>query len=232
MYKVLVRRLLVAVKLPVALISAFVFPALFVLTFSSFAEFFDAAHWMFWAAAGVALLLGWTMALRWSVTRFMLVLEHEMIHVLLAWLTGLKVERLEVNHNRDGGLAMIESPANWLVMLGPYFVPLTLYLCAFIVHALPIGETGLEIVLGALSGYEFAVNVRELHPHQSDFATAGWWFTILFLPSAILLTYGGAFHYALTGNLVDGWTHMLELAKGSFQQSWEFVVAHLPSDWS
>ena len=227
MYKRLVRTVLRLLKLPVALASVFILPSLVVHTIGSLVGAFDGKQILFWAAAGISLMLGWTVVLRWSVTRFLLVLEHELIHVLLAWLTGLRVERLEVNHNEDGGLAMIESPANWLVMLGPYFVPLALFLYAFVVHALPIGSGGLEIAMGAILGYELAANTRELHPHQTDFVAAGWWFTIMFLPSAILLSYGGAFHYALTGDLIGGWNYVVNAALTSFQTSWDFVSAYL-----
>ena len=216
-----------ATKLPIALLSAFIFPALFLQTISEVAQSVDGDKWLFWWSAGLVFLLGWTVILRWSVSRFMLILEHEMIHVVLAWLTGLKVEKLEVNHNIDGGLAMIETPANWLVFLGPYFVPLTLYISSFIVHALPLSAAGLEVALGAILGYEIAANTRELHPHQTDFQRAGWWFSFMLLPSAILLTYGGALRYALTGDLMQAWIYMTDIAAASFQQTLEFVISHV-----
>lgn len=227
MYKIIIRGLLGVLKLPVALLAVFILPPLALRTYSAALESFDGENWIFWVSVGLAFLLGWTVVLRWSVTRFLLILEHEMIHVLLAWLTGLKVERLEVNHKQDGGLAMIEAPANWLVALGPYFVPLALFLYAFVVHALPVGAEGLEIAMGAILGYELAANMRELHPRQTDFGAAGWWFTCMFLPSAILLMYGGAFHYALTGDLLGGWTYIWNAALGSFAQSWDFVVTYM-----
>lgn len=223
MYKALIRGLLGLAKLPIALLSLFILPSLVLHTISSIVFSFDSPKFLFWISAVLAMLIGWTVVLRWNVTRFLLVLEHEMIHVLLAWLTGLRVERLEVNHNDEGGLAMIEAPANWLVALGPYFVPLALYCYAFIVHALPVGPVGLEIAMGTILGYELSANLRELHPQQTDFKSAGWWFTLMFLPSAMLLSYGGAFHYALTGDLIGGWNYMLDATTESLGHSYQWA---------
>ena len=49
---------------------------------------------------------------------------HEMTHAFFALLTLHKVKSLRVNPENDGGAMSFEGPANWLIIIAPYFFPL------------------------------------------------------------------------------------------------------------
>ena len=103
-------------------------------------------------------------------------------------------------------------------LLTALFVITALY--AAIVFALEL-DPGIEAaVLGAIFGLEWAGNLREIHPNQTDFRQAGWTFTLLFLPSAILLSYGTAITMLLGGGVAPGWSFAKSGATGMLQDSW------------
>ena len=107
------------------------------------------------------------------------------------------------------------------MLLAPYFIPLTLAIYAAIVFALEL-DPGIEAaVLGAIFGLEWAGNVREIHPNQTDFRQAGWVFTLLFLPSAILLSYGTAITMLLEGGVGPGWA----FAKAGMAGMWNDTLS-------
>ena len=92
------------------------------------------------------------------------------------------------------------------MLLAPYFIPLTLFLYAAIVLALDLRPAVEAPILGAIFGLEWAGNLREIHPNQTDFKQAHWGFTVLFLPSAILLSYGSVLALLLEGDVNAGWS--------------------------
>jgi len=149
-------------------------------------------------------------------------MEHEFIHVLLAWMTGLRVDSLKVQSDGNG-LALIETPFNWLVALGPYFIPLALYLYAFISIGMGIEGHAAEAVFGLIFGYEMVANIRESHLQQTDFNVAGRLFTLCFLPTAMLLSYGGAFQFLSSGKLSKAWEHISSTLYSSTTLTWNWL---------
>lgn len=153
-------------------------------------------------------------------------MEHEFIHVLLAWATGLRVYSLKAESD-GSGLAMIETPFNWLVALGPYFIPFALYLYALLGIGMGIEGTAAEAFFGVIFGYEMVANIRESHLNQTDFQVAGKLFTLCFLPTAMLLTYGGAFAFLSSGELSTSWSFMVDTSTQATTDTWRCIDVFL-----
>ena len=178
------------------------------------------AYLPFWIGVGGMLLL-WGLFLRnakWA--RFLTTIEHEALHAIVGFISFIPIRELKVNEDGSGHV-VFTPPTNWLMLLAPYFVPLTLAIYAAIVFALEL-DPGIEAaVLGAIFGLEWAGNVREIHPNQTDFRQAGWVFTLLFLPSAILLSYGTAITMLLEGGVGPGWA----FAKAGMAGMWNDTLS-------
>ena len=209
-------------KWPVALVALLGLPGIAVECWHQVSGAFSAEHWPFWAGvSGVALLwMVWLRKARWA--RFLTTMEHEALHALIGFLSFIPIRELKVNEDGSGHV-VFSPPTHWLMMLAPYFVPLTLAIYAAIVFALEL-DPGIEAaVLGAIFGLEWAGNLREIHPNQTDFRQAGWTFTLLFLPSAILLSYGTAITMLLEGGVAPGWSFAKSGATGMVQDSWTWL---------
>ena len=209
-------------KWPVAVISLLCLPAIALSCWNLVSSEVMNSNGVFWIVAVVSTILGWVMCTRFRVTRFLTTMEHEFIHVLLAWATGLRVYSLKAESD-GSGLAMIETPFNWLVALGPYFIPFALYLYALLGLGMGIEGTAAEAFFGMIFGYEMVANIRESHPHQTDFQIAGKAFTLCFLPTAMLLSYGGAFAFLTSGELSASWSFMMETSSQAFFDTWNWI---------
>jgi hypothetical protein len=213
--------ILKVIKWPLALLFVCILPAVALETLKLLKSQATQGGSWFWVFAGASTVIGWMTCTRFRVTRFLTTMEHEFIHVLLAWLTGLRVESLKVQSDGNG-LAMIETPFNWLVALGPYFIPLALYLYAFISIGMGVEGTVAEALFGLIFGYEMVANIRESHLQQTDFQIAGRVFTFCFLPTAMLLTYGGAFQFLASGELGTAWHYMGSTLETSTLLTWNW----------
>ena len=130
-------------------------------------------------------------------------LEHELTHVVFAWLTFHRVKGLEVNDDGSGRMVYV-GKGNWLIALAPYFFPLAatgmLFFSVAYEYAtkMPLPEWVL-IGSGAAVGYNLCSFWQQLHPEQTDFAAAGWVTTFCFLPAANLFMFGMILSYATGG---------------------------------
>ena len=130
---------------------------------------------------------------------FLAIMEHELTHMLFAILTGHKPVDLEVNQNK-GGYLSFQGEGNWLIALAPYFFPTF----AFVVMLASLVYMGMDkplpdlywSVFGTMCGYHLASTILEIHPKQTDFKSAGYIFTIAFLPGINLIVYGLLLSYA------------------------------------
>ena len=207
-------------KWPVALITLVGLPGMAVACWSRLLASFSETYLPFWIGVGGMLLL-WGLLLRkakWA--RFLTTIEHEALHAIIGFISFIPIRELKVNEDGSGHV-VFTPPTNWLMLLAPYFIPLTLAIYAAIVFALEL-DPGIEAaVLGAIFGLEWAGNVREIHPNQTDFRQAGWVFTLLFLPSAILLSYGTAITMLLEGGVGPGWA----FAKAGMAGMWNDTLS-------
>ena len=220
--KHLLRILLLVVKWPIAIVSLFTLPFIAQECCTLLTQQFETMPLLFWAVVAGGLTVGWVFNPRFRATRLLTTMEHELIHVLLAWLSFLRVEKLEAQSDGNG-LATIEAPANWLVFLGPYFIPLAMFFYAFILHALPLEDCLIQLGCAFILGYEATGNLREIHPQQTDFLQAGVLFTILFLPTAILVSYTGAMTYMVHGDLIQCWSQTGSLMVDGFDNAWRWA---------
>ena len=210
------------VKWPIAVLFILILPAVAQSCWNLISAEVTNNSGLFWGVAAVSTLIGWVTCTRFRVTRFLTTMEHEFIHVLLAWVTGLRVYSLKVESDGNG-LAMIETPFNWLVALGPYFIPFALYLYALLGVGMGIDGIAAEAFFGVIFGYEMVANIRESHLNQTDFQVAGKLFTLCFLPTAMLLTYGGAFAFLSTGELSASWSFMMESSTQATIDTWRWI---------
>ena len=211
-------------KWPVAVIAVIGLPGMFKACCARLMASFDAQYLPFWLGVGGMLLL-WSLLLRkarWA--RFITTIEHEALHAIVGFISFIPIRELKVNEDGSGHV-IFTPPTNWLMLLAPYFVPLTLAIYAALVFALKLDPVVQSIVLGAIFGLEWAGNVREIHPKQTDFRQAGWVFTVLFLPSAILLSYGSAITILLEGGVGPGWTFAKAGVAGMWNDTLDLAIA-------
>ena len=207
-------------KWPVALIALVGLPGMAVACWNRLSASLSEAYLPFWIGVGGMLLL-WGLFLRnakWA--RFLTTIEHEALHAIVGFISFIPIRELKVNEDGSGHV-VFTPPTNWLMLLAPYFIPLTLAIYAAIVFALELDPGIQAAVLGAIFGLEWAGNVREIHPNQTDFRQAGRVFTLLFLPSAILLSYGTAITMLLEGGVGPGWA----FAKAGMAGMWNDTLS-------
>lgn len=133
---------------------------------------------------------------------FFAIMEHELTHMLFAILTFHKPKGLDVKQD-TGGYFSFEGNGNWLIALAPYFFP-TFWFFVVIGVQTYISVTGQTpdfylSLLGIFLGYNFIVTCLSIHPKQTDFKVAGYFFTVCFLPGITLLKYGIVFAYSVKG---------------------------------
>lgn len=211
-------------KWPVAVIALIGLPGMAQACGARILASFDPEYLPFWLGLGGMLLL-WALLLRkakWA--RFITTIEHEALHAIVGFITFIPIRELKVNEDGSGHV-IFTPPTNWLMLLAPYFVPLTLAIYAALVFALKLDPLVQSVILGAIFGLEWAGNFREIHPKQTDFRQAGWVFTVLFLPSAVLLSYGSAITILLEGGVGPGWAFAKAGIAGMWKDSLDLVIA-------
>ena len=181
------------IKIPVAAAAVLLLPVLWK-TFKHYALLWDRLnHYnLLYFAGGVAGMAAIRIGMR--IHRGIAeTFEHELTHILFALLTFHPVSGMNVN-DYGGGNMTFRGKGNWLIALAPYFFPLASAAMMFLTVA--YGRvTGLLpdwllIGLGLAFGYDVCAFAEQIHPRQTDFKVAGYWFSLCFLPSAILLSFG------------------------------------------
>ena len=152
---------------------------------------------------------------------FLAIMEHELTHMLFAILTGHKPVDLEVNQNK-GGYLSFQGESNWLIALAPYFFPTF----AVVIMLASLVYMGMDkplpdiywAVFGTMCGYHLVSTILEIHPKQTDFKSAGYVFTIAFLPGINLIVYGMLLAYACAG-----WSGIPAFMSLLMQNTGEFI---------
>jgi len=157
------------------------------------------SHWLFswedWRhlVLGATAFAGLVVALMifrvWGSFRFLSVLEHELVHVLFAYLTASGVRNISVS-DLGSGFTNIERP-NFLVKLAPYLVstPLLAVLLIYLLGA-PDRNAFLEILLGAACSYYLLSLVRCVRPRQVDFQGVTFPVALLWICSWLIIISG------------------------------------------
>ena len=127
------------------------------------------------------------------------IFEHEFTHMFAAILTFHLPKSMKIETDRGGSFGYY-GEGNWFITLAPYFVPtfpILMIVFTIIWHSLDKAIPIFFIpALGTMFGYHLASNASQIHAEQTDFAKAGWLFSILFLPTANLLTFGFIWAFA------------------------------------
>lgn len=119
----------------------------------------------------------------------MQILAHEFTHIFFALLTFHKVVHIHLNMDESGGAMGFKGKGNWLIVIGPYFFPLFLFLLMLFAtfFAAKIPDT---LWVNGIFGYFFAYHIESVavqtHGQQPDFRVVGFPFCWLFLPGANL----------------------------------------------
>ena len=118
---------------------------------------------------------------------------HEMTHAFFALLTLHKVKSLRVNPENDGGAMSFEGPANWLIIIAPYFFPLfgmcVMFGISFYTHYWQYNFI-LSLIMGFFIGYHVDTVTSQIHEKQTDLPKVGYKFCFIFLPGANLWAIG------------------------------------------
>lgn len=147
------------------------------------------SFWFLWKSWFARRSLG-----NWSIQ-----FEHEVTHLLFAWLTWHRVVGFRASLAK-GSHVKIQGTSNWLITSAPYFFP-TLAVALWIVSwLLPIRFLPwTSLVLGFAVGYHWVSTIKETHREQDDLQQLSWRFCWLFLPTANLLMLGWMVAYSFDG---------------------------------
>ncbi len=148
---------------------------------------------------GTWLVLWWTYFRRSRFTP-LLTLEHELTHVLFAWLTFHRVTSLRVTLMKGGRVSYVGT-GNWLIAVAPYFWPTASLMAMALVWLLPGGITRMigEAFIGATLAWNVTSTLRETHGEQTDLQKVGGIFSFMFLPAANLIAAGTILAFAHGG---------------------------------
>ena len=139
----------------------------------------------------------WRLFFRYSGS-FLPTLEHELIHVIFAVVTGHRIVDFKVRWSSGGHVAYVGGKGNWLITISPYIFPLLLLI------ALPCGLVWIKEpelrggLLGVIFAFELISTWRQIHSQQSDLIKVGWFFCFLFLPPVLLTVYGSVLYFLIT----------------------------------
>ncbi len=127
------------------------------------------------------------------------IFEHEFTHMIAALLTFHAPRSMEIESDKGGSFGYY-GEGNWFITLAPYFVPtfpIIMMIFSVIWHLMgqPLPSLFMP-VLGMLFGYHLVSNATQIHGEQTDFSKAGWVFSVLFLPTANLITFGFVWAFA------------------------------------
>ena len=144
----------------------------------------------FWTGF-VGYFLAWFILLkRRFMGSFFSTFEHELTHVIFAFLTFHRVTKFKITWNSGGKMAYLGGD-NWLIVLAPYFFPTFSMIILGLFLVLPFQyNRWLTLLFGVSVAYHMISTWTETRFRQSDLKIAGWIFSTLFLPVANLLVFG------------------------------------------
>ena len=173
----------------------------------------------FWLGV-IGYLLVWGGLLRrraWG--SFLPTLLHELTHGLFAVLTFHRILSLRATWS-SGGEIEYTGPGNWLITISPYFFPLAILLAVPLLELLQPEETVRLALLGVVFGFESAAMWRQVHRQQPDLHKVGLVFTAVFLPGALLWTYGSVLTLVLRDSRA-----MLRFVQTQWRAHWRDIDA-------
>jgi hypothetical protein len=115
-----------------------------------------------------------------------------------------------------------QGEGNWLIALAPYFFPTfaVVVMLSSLVY-MGMGKPLPDLywaIFGTMCGYHLVSTILEIHPQQTDFKSAGYIFTIAFLPGINLIVYGLLLAYACAG-----WSGIPSFMSLLMQHTIEFI---------
>ena len=117
---------------------------------------------------------------------WLMTLEHELTHALMAILTLNGIHSLK-SHSTLGGLVEISGRSNWMVLVAPYVLPTVLLpLSVQIAWAPPSWRAFVLCLIGLAFAFHVHSSFLETHRRQTDLQELGWTFVALFVPTAHL----------------------------------------------
>ncbi len=146
---------------------------------------------------------------------------HECVHVLFAWCTLHRVTDFSVSWRKGGHVQYVGGEGNWLITISPYFFPLATLIALLLEPFLKLTDLQRSLLLGAVFGFEMVYVWRQIHVKQPDFLNVGLPFVWVFLPGAILFSYGMLLSHVL-GLGIEGfihgvWDHTMALSNSALQ---------------
>ena len=216
-------RLINLCKWPVALAMVLVFKYVFFHDLTLVLSSVHGTNLLFWLGLTVYLVL-WKafFSHRWlggALPTFI----HESIHALFAILTFHTVTNFSVTWKNGGQVGYTGGTGNWLITISPYFFPLATLLVWAGDEFFPLPTQTRELIFGFVFGFELIYVWRQIHPKQTDLQKVGWLFAWLFLPSAILISYGSTLHVLLYGgdSMLQWWGDIGQEITNSFLSLWQ-----------
>lgn len=212
-------------KWPIALASAALAPAAALTFWDLITDAYAVSFWKSPFAIGfVCMFVFMVLFHRWRFVQFWATMEHELTHALFAWLTFIPVRELRTSDGssvEEGeqrvGVVFLEGD-NWLINVSPYFFPTAAAAvlgATWILAEVP--TTTASVLTGCATAWCVVSTWHETHAEQSDFKSAGFGFSFLFLPGANILCYG----------------MLLANELGGPDRAWEYAtsVPQITMDW-
>ncbi len=201
-------RVLQWLKWPVAAWTVLSVPQLVVADIRLLQQSATTTAFPFWLGLLVYVVLWRLMLRRRFAGSWLPTLTHELTHGLFALLTGHRIVALRATWAQGGELRFAGGPGNWLISIAPYVFPLALVVAVPLLSLFSV-DNGLRLgLLGLICGFEAVSMWRQVHRQQSDLQRVGWPFVALFVPGALLWTYGAGLvlvHKGTAAALAFGW---------------------------
>ncbi len=168
---------------------------------------------------GVIVYVALYAMLLWSKITFLEVLEHELIHTVVAYLFFRKVLHLEADWRRGGYVEFI-GRLNTVILLAPYCLPLfTLPLLAIKPFMASSTHPFLDFFMGLTWAFHVVALLIEFSPRQTDIARIG-------LKSAFLIVFvvNCIFAVITLGFALNQYAHVGAYFKEAFLRGWKIYV--------
>ena len=189
------------IKWPIAVLMVLLFMPTLEADMIMVKQTIDSAFFMKFMAPMFGMIVLWFIIPGLNGSHFA-IFEHEFTHMFAALLTFHMPKSMQVESDKGGSFSFY-GEGNWLITLAPYFVPTFPILMMFVSLFWTWGDGRLPEmfipVLGMMFGYHLISNAMQIHPGQTDFPKAGWLFSLLFLPTANLITFGFVWGFAVRG---------------------------------
>ena len=168
---------------------------------------------------GLYALIRYTFLGEKSWIRTLEVLHHELIHAALAIVCFCTIEEIKATRS-SGGHVKYHGEGNWIITLGPYFLPL---IPLFIACTSIFIEEPFSYVAIALTGFSmgfYYVSLRDdLQIHQTDLKKVGLPFILVFIIPANIITI-----YLVTLISINGGDGFTIWADSILTNSYDFIT--------